>query len=192
MAYQVSQKKEDLWLAVIGCTADKTYFDFFEDFRKEYPELSLNSKDMFEWSARSQIGKIMDMFSFGLKDRTTNVIIMLKYLMKARGPYDVLEETKGNKILHARYNEINGKYQRILKKAIEEEKESESLLAFKFGGDTSMAADIADELKYLFPKKKVIIAGYTNGEKINISIRGEKIRGIVLKVLDFQTTTIKY
>ena len=138
---------------------------------------------MFEWSARSQIGKIMDKFSFGLKDRTTNVIIMLKYLMKARGPYDVLEETKGNKILHARYNEINEKYQKILKKAIEEEKESESLLAFKFGGDTSMAADIADELKYLFPKKKIIIVGYTNGEKINISIRGEKIRDVILKVL---------
>ena len=29
LAYQVSQKKEDLWLAVTGCTSDKTYFDFF-------------------------------------------------------------------------------------------------------------------------------------------------------------------
>jgi len=183
LAYQVSQKKDDLWLAVTGCTADKTYFNFFEDFKKKYPELSLESKDIFEWSARSQVGKIMDMFSFGLKDRTTNVIIMLKYLMKAKGPYDVLEETKGNKIMHGRYNEINEKFLKIVKKGVGIEKESEEVLAYKFAGNLGMAADVADELKYLFPKKKMIIVGHDKGEKINLSIRGEKIRDVVLEVL---------
>jgi len=37
------------------------------------------------------------MFCFGLKDTTTNVVKMMKFLIGAKSPYEVLEETSKNK-----------------------------------------------------------------------------------------------
>ncbi|MBL7058993.1 DHH family phosphoesterase [Candidatus Pacearchaeota archaeon] len=182
LCYQVSQKKEDLWLAVVGSVADKFVPDFYSKFQKEYPELAIKTKDAFEIFYRSGIGKIAQIFSFGIKDRITNVIQMMKFLMKAKYPYQVLEETKENKQMHYRYNYINSKYQKILDRAIEVGKKSDKVLFFKFGGELSMAGDLSNELSFIFPKK-IIIAAYSAGIKVNISLRGKNVRTPVLEII---------
>ena len=72
--YQISQKKEDLWLAVVGCISDRFIPNFYSDFIKDYPDLSLDSKDAFDVFYNSEIGKIAKIFSFALKDKTANVV----------------------------------------------------------------------------------------------------------------------
>jgi len=114
LCYQISNKKEDLWIAIAGCVADYFVPDFYEDFKKKYFDLSIDSKDAFEIFYNSPIGKISRIFGAGLKDRTTNVVKMLNYLTKVKTPYEVLEENEKNSFIHKRFKEINKKYKKFI------------------------------------------------------------------------------
>lgn len=182
LCHQITNKRGDLWLSVIGCISDKFIPDFYSEFEKDYPDLAVESKDAFEIFYKSQIGKIALMFSFALKDRTTNVINMLRFLMKVKTPYEILEETNQNQTMHYRFKQINAKYQKLLKKAEVIEEKSKKLLFFKYSGDLSMSSDLANELSYMFPKK-IIVVIYISGVKANISVRGKKIRSKILMAI---------
>jgi len=183
LCYQISNKKEDMWLGVVGCISDKFVPEFYSEFRKEFKDLTINSKDAFEIYYNSGIGEIATMFSFALMDRTTNVINMLKLLMKVKGPYDVLEENTKTHSMHKRSNELYEKYNKLIKKAKLEIKDSEKLFFFKYGGDISMSADIANKLMYLFPEKIIVVAKVAD-YKAGLSIRGKNIREKVVKVIE--------
>jgi len=188
LCYQVSEKKDDLWIAVVGSISDRFMPDFYSKFKKKYPDLSTDSEDAFEVRFKSQIGKIIQIFSFALKDRTTNVVKMLKFLMKAKTPYEVLEESNENYTMHQRFDQINSKYQKLIEKA-EKIKDSEKLLFFQYSGDLSISSDLANELCYKFPDK-IIVVVYLSGIKVNISVRGKNARDIVLKAIEgFQDST---
>ncbi|MAG78950.1 hypothetical protein CMI40_01080 [Candidatus Pacearchaeota archaeon] len=182
LCYQVSQKKEDLWIAVIGCISDKFTPDFYSEFSKDYSDLSIKSKEAFDILYKSQIGKLARIFGFALKDRTTNVINVLKLLMKVKSPYEIIDENNQNYILYKRFNQINEKYQRLIKKAITTEKDSEGILFFQYGGDLSISSELSNELSYLFPKRIIVIM-YLTGIKVNISVRGKGIRSMVLNAI---------
>ncbi len=46
---------------------------------------------------KTEIGKITEMLNFGLQDTTTNVIQMIRLLLKAKNPTDILEENANPK-----------------------------------------------------------------------------------------------
>ncbi len=188
LCYQVTNLKEDLWIAIAGCISDKFTPDFYSKFKEMYPDLALSSKFKIKYGTtsfaldiyyKSQIGKIAQIFSFALKDRITNVIMMMKFLMKVKTPYEVLEDTNKNHIMHNRFNQINVKYKKLLKKAESFGRNIFNILFFQYSGDTSMSSDLANELSYLFPGKIVVVI-YISGIKANISVRGKKIRERVL------------
>ena len=182
LCQEIANKKEDLWIAVIGCISDAFYPDFYKDFKKKYPEISIESKDPFEIFYLSEIGKVARIFGSSLKDKTTNVISTLKFLTKARGPHDVLKENYENKVMHKRFKEINKKYEKFIEKAKKLD-DSKKLIFFKYEGDTSMSAEIANGLKFNFPNKSVVVL-YKKGPKANISGRGKNIRKIMLKAIE--------
>lgn len=183
LCYQVTQKKDDLWLAVLGCVSDAFYPDFYPEFRKKYPDLSIDSKKPFDIFYGSGIGMVAKILGFGLKDTTTNVVNMLRFLMKVKTPYEVLEENKNNSSFHKRFNEINSKYQKLLLKAKEIAKKSGKILFFQYSGETSMSGTLSNELIYLFEDKFVVVA-YVRGLKVNISARGKNVKKIVLKAIE--------
>lgn len=178
----VSKRKEDLWIALIGCISDRYMPDFVADARKQFPELINDSKDPFGIFYGSLMGRIARIFAFALKDKTTNVITMLKYLMKVKGPYDVLDENSKNSTMHERFNYIYAKYQKFLQKAISLGGESEKVLFFQYAGDMSISSDLSNELSYLFPEK-IIVVVYLTGVKANISVRGKRVKDLVLDVI---------
>jgi len=182
LCYQITSRKEDLWLAVIGCISDRFYPSFYSEFKNQFPELSIESEDAFDIFYKSEIGKIAKMFSFGLKDNTTNVVLMLKFLIKSGGPYDVLEKTPKNRILHERFELLSNKYRKLLNKAIDLNDKSEKILFFEYGGDLSISGDLSNELSYLFPKKFIIV-GYIKGIKINLSARGKNIKPLMSEAI---------
>ncbi|MFH1325450.1 MAG: DHHA1 domain-containing protein [archaeon] len=182
LCYQVSQKTEDLWIAVIGSISDGFVPDFYTTFMEENPELAKKSENAFEIRYNSQIGKIIHILSFALKDRTTNVINMLRFLMKARSPYDVLQESRENKTMHKRFEQIDKKYRALVEKASKMARNDKKILFFKYSGDLSISSDLSNELMYRFPEKVIVVA-YISGVKANISVRGKKIREKVLKVI---------
>jgi single-stranded DNA-specific DHH superfamily exonuclease len=182
--------EKDLWIAVIGCVADHFMPEFYKEFEEKYPDLAYgkiqsklkNKVNSFDVLYRSQIGKVSRIFSFALKDRTTNVVNMLRFLIETKSPYEVLEETSKNFSMHRRFKQIDAKYTKLIKKAEDNVKGNDKLLFFQYGGDLSISSDIANELSYKFPDK-VIVVVFVIGSKANISVRGKKIRSIVLQAI---------
>ena len=183
LCYQITNKKDDLWLAVVGCISDSFVPGFYSDFKKTHQDLSIDSKNALEIYYNSQIGKIGQIFNFALKDRITNVINMLRFLMKVKTPYEVLEETQKNYTMHKRFNEVNKKYNKLLEKAKEIAKNSDKILFFQYSGDLSISSDLSNKLRYLF-HEKIIIVVYVTGVKANISARGKKVREMILKAIE--------
>jgi single-stranded DNA-specific DHH superfamily exonuclease len=178
---QINNRKEDFWIGVVGCISDNFVPEFYEDFRKQYPELGISAKKAFDIFYKSPVGKIAKLFLFALKDRTTNVINMLKFLMTVKSPYDVLEETSKNKKMHERFEELDKKYKSLLDKALLEKNE-EYVIFFKYGGDMSISSDLSNELAYLFPEN-IIVVIYENEAKSTMAIRGKGVRDIALNVI---------
>jgi single-stranded DNA-specific DHH superfamily exonuclease len=179
---QIANRREDLWIAVVGCISDNLVPDFYKEFMKDFPDLCKDYKNAFDLFYGSEIGRIARILGFGLKDNISNVISMIKFLISCKTPYDFLEENNKNKTIHKRFQEIDKKYQKILLKA-KKFASSKKLLFFKYAGDTSMSSDISNGLKYLFPEKFIIVV-YTKGVKANISGRGKNVREVVLKSID--------
>lgn len=182
LCYKITNKKEDLWLAVVGSIGDGFFPDFVSDFANQYYELwGKNIGTAFKALYTTEIGRITRILSFALKDRTSKVVAMLRYLIQAKSPLDVLDEEKAKTILQ-RFNQINLKYSRLVEKA--KRFARGNLLFFQYGGELSLSADIANELFFLYPEKIIVVA-YIKGTKANISLRWEKdIRKITLKAIE--------
>ncbi|MEN9626246.1 MAG: hypothetical protein RL557_574 [archaeon] len=182
IAFEITSKKEDNWIALIGCISDCYLPDFYKDFEKKFPELAKkNPHSAFELLYTSEIGTIARILDFSLKDTTTNVVNMIKFMAKVNGPMDVLQENLKTKQMLKRYKEINAKYQLLIQKALESV--DENIVYFQYGGSLSLSAHIANQLIYEFPDKLIIVA-YINGDFANISLRWKKdVRSLTLEAL---------
>lgn len=186
LCYEITKRKEDMWIGIIGCVSDAYLPGFYKTFSKNFPELSVRKdKDVkaFDVFYCSEIGRIARIFGFAIKDSVSNVISMVKFLVNAKTPYDVLNENSENKIMHKRAFYIEKKYCNLLNKAKQKISDSDKIIFFRYAGDTSMSAEIANNLKYNYPDKTVIVA-YNNGAKVNVSVRGKNIRDKILKVIN--------
>ncbi len=135
----------------------------------------------FDVFYKSQIGKIVKIFGFALKDRISNVVKMIKFLISVKSPYEVLEEGSKNHEMHIRFKQIYKKYQKLIEKAKTFAGENK-VLFFQYAGDLSISADLSNELIYTFPEKLIVVV-YVTGIKANISVRGKNARTIILKVI---------
>lgn len=189
ICFEIAGKKEDAWLAIIGCIADGFLPYFYESFAKDYPELCYKSDKPFDFLYKSRIGEMVRILGAGLKDTTSNVVAMIKFLLKAKNPYDILEENLKNKSFHKRFKEIESKYKIILEKALILAKKSDKLIFFKYSGDLSISGELSNELYYRSPGKFVVVA-YARGNKANLSLRGDNIREIFSQAIDgFENAT---
>ncbi|MEK6845091.1 MAG: DHH family phosphoesterase [Nanoarchaeota archaeon] len=184
LCYEVVKKKEDLWLTITGSIADNFVPEVYEEFKKFYPDLFIDSTNAFEILYNSRIGVVAHLLNCGLKDKTTNVIKMIKFLMKVKSPYEILEKTSENKEMHEKYQIINKKLKKFLEEAQEQAKASDKLIFFEYGGDTSMSAEISNSLKYLFPGKIIFVVYASESNSFaNVSGRGENVKDILDRVL---------
>lgn len=181
ISYALTQRKEDLWIAVIGCIADHYLPDFSNEFAEKYREYWSNGiKKPFDAYYKTEIGRIARTLNFGLKDSISNVVKLQKHLLQCKSPEDVLAEVNGNRDFRKKYQELNKKYDSLLEKA--ERVIEGKVLFFSYGGETSMSADLANELCYKH-QNAVIAVAYLNGGIANISIRGKNVRKLLEKIL---------
>lgn len=176
------EKKEDLWLAMIGTISDWHPPDFQERFFSLYPDLVEKKRSVREILYETKLGLLIKILNFGLKDRTTNVLKMIRALQTAKTPYEIFDDKKFE-TTRRRYSQISRKYEKFIEKA--KEQVCNKLLFFQYGGDLSLSGEIANELQYLFPEKVVVVA-YIKGEKANISLRAQEIdiRGIAARAMN--------
>jgi len=180
LCYKVSGKKEDMWLAVIGCVGDWVIPEFFDEFKKNYPELvDFPYKTAADLLYHTELGKIIMILNLALKDTTTNVVSMYKYLMKARGPNDILEENSHTESFLKRYEFLNKLVKKTAKKAEENIDKKNKLLFFTYSGEMSLSQDISNELTYKYPDYRIIV-GFIKGNHVKFSLRGLNVRTLML------------
>ncbi len=180
LCYQVTQRKKDSWLAFIGCLGDCYLPDFTEEFNKNYPGLfDERIKKPLDGLYQTEIGRITRAINFALKDRTSNVVKMIRTLKKLDSPSLILEEKENNTILK-RFNQLNKKYLNLLEKA--KKFSRGKLLFFQYGGDLSISSDLSNELCYLYPDKIIVVA-YIKSTKAIVSLRGKDVRKITLEAI---------
>jgi single-stranded DNA-specific DHH superfamily exonuclease len=182
VCYRVFNRKEDLWLLVAGCIADKYIPKEYQEFFGFYPELGIETDIPFKILYESEIGKISRMMGMGLKDRTSFVMKMIRFLIEVKTPNEVLEENLSNQSMHKAFNRIDEKLKKFVEK-VKSEFEGGNLIFFTYSGETSMSADIANRLSYLYPGKTIVVA-FIKGVRVNLSVRGKNIREKVLNVLE--------
>ncbi len=167
VCYEAVKREKDKWIALLGCLADWYMPDFSEEIEKTYPDLfKKSSVDIMLY--KTELGKLVKLLSFALKDRTSNVTRMLKFLCTIETPYDLLKDEK-TKTIYRRFEQINRKYVKLIEKARQFARTN--LLYFQYAGSLSLSSDIANELLFLYPEK-IIVVVYIKGEKANISLRG--------------------
>ena len=181
LSYKIANQKKDIWIAIIGCISDYFIPDFYEEFAEKYPNLvKKNLSSAFDLLYDSEIGRIARILDFSLKDTTTHVVQMMKFMMKVKEPIDILEENAQTKQILKRYHEINMHYQKLLEKA--RKQINGNLIYFQYGGNLSLSYNLANQLKYEFPEKFIVVV-YVNKDIANISIRGDNAREITLKAI---------
>lgn len=183
VCYNVSGRKEDLWIAMMGCIADHFMPEFVPEFVERWGEFwGRNIKWPFDAYYRTEIGKIAQGLNFGLKDSTTHIVQMQNYLISCKGPEEVFLEAPENKSFRAKYHDIKKKYDALIEKA--EREVGDKMIWFEYGGELSISADVSNELSYKYPDRVIVVA-YRKGSLVNISMRGKGIRKVLNKIIGF-------
>jgi single-stranded DNA-specific DHH superfamily exonuclease len=181
LSYKIAERKEDVWIALLGCIADCYLPDFAEEFGKRYSEFwGKDVKGPFDVYYKTEIGRIALSLNFGLKDSISHVVQLQNFLISCKSPSDVFLELETNKAFREKYREIAKKYEVLLKGA--KESESQKIVYLIYGGDLSISSDLANNLSYLYPEKYICVA-FKKGTITNLSLRGKKIRPILEKIL---------
>ncbi len=176
ICYEVVKNKRDMWIAMTGCVADQYIPDFAEEFSKEYLDLIGDIKDSKKALFESELGKIIKILSFAMKDKTSKVIKMLNKLSYIKSPYEIVKGDEYEFIID-RYKEIEKKYRLLLDKAKKEDYENK-ILYFKYSGDLSISGDLANELAYIYPNKIVVVV-FIKEDKANMSLRGKNVKDLL-------------
>ncbi len=175
--------KRDEWVALLGCIYDWYLPSFAKDLSKKYPELLGKENNAGDMRYRTEIGKLMMILVFALKDSTTNVLRMIRLLIDAKTPYEIISEDKKFDHILRRHKQINKTYSKLMNKAINQK--NEKMIYFRYSGDMSLSRELCNELYYYHPEKLVMVA-FVKGEKVNISLSWTKkdLRPIVAKALE--------
>ncbi|MFH1802332.1 MAG: DHHA1 domain-containing protein [archaeon] len=180
LAYKITGRREELWLAVVGCIADHFLPNFVKEFGEHYPEFWGKVKEPFDAYFGTEIGRIAMALNFGLKDSVTHVVQLQNFLISCKGPADVFMESYSNHSFRRKYLDVRKKYDSLLEKA--KNSVGENLVFFEYGGEMSISADLSNGLYYRYPGKYIVVA-YRKGEIANLSMRGKNVKKILAKAL---------
>ncbi len=167
--------KQNIWLAMIGCLGDGLLPEFTKDFIKEYPDLLDEDASIKKAIYNSRIGKLVEIFSFTPKGRTSEVNKAVNIISKIESPYEILDQTtpKGKYIVR-RIKGLYSEYEKLLKKALAEVPK-EKVFFFSYAtSKNSFTSELATDLLHKHPSK-IIIVGREKDDRIKLSIRSSNI-----------------
>jgi len=168
--------KQDLWIAMVGCIADYYLPNFLNEFKKKYPGIIKNEKTVPEIYFKSELGKLIKIFSFALKGQIKDVMKRVKILTRIKSPFEILnQETPQGKFLFKHYEKSIKDYDALLKDALKTDDKGK-LFVFTYQDDkTSFTGDLSNEISYRFPDKLVII-GRKKDDEVRMSLRSTKMK----------------
>ncbi len=165
MAWQVSQQKEDLWIAAVGCLGDYYLPDFIDQFISEYPHWISRKRGLPEMIFEEPVNKLIRLFNFLLKGPTSEVRKSIRVLLKIKSPDEIFQQTspKG-KFLYKRFVKVNEKYEELLREAKKQATRSKIFTFYYTEQQWSFTANLANELSFFYPQKVIIIVRKKSGE----------------------------
>jgi len=179
--------KTDLWIGAVGCIGDYYLPDFIEEVKEKYPELldNIDITNIDEIKYKSNLGKLVKMFSFLMMGDMKNVQTNLKILTRIDNPIElIINETSRAKKLNKYFERINSEYDKVLKNALETKINNNILFFIYPSSNISVTKDISNELSSMM-RDTVIIIGREKGGELKISLRWSKdIRTPFKKVLN--------
>ncbi len=176
ICHQVVQN--DLWIAAVGCLADWFLPPFMDELKKKFPELiDKPYKTPGDIIYNTKIGQLTRVFSFVFKGTTQEVRKCINTLTKVDSPYEIInQESARGKFIYKRYEQINKKYEPLLREVLKTiEASKEKLAIFKYNEDsTSFTSDLSNEAIFRNPDK-IILIGRRRGDEMKCSLRSSKI-----------------
>ena len=175
-----------LWIAAIGAVSDWTIPDFFEEFRKEYPDLVGDKKTPPELLYDTKFGKLCKIFSFLNKGKLSIVKKNVRDVLKIESPYDILDKkTKEGKDIAEQTAKIEKEYDGILNKALKTKPDGKLIIFTYSSRDLSLTSDLSNELLYK-NEDKIIIVGREKDGELRMSLRSDSIniKAILEKALE--------
>lgn len=178
LCYQVV--REDLWIAMTGCIGDWYMPDFKDEFCERYPRLlskKITNPEVALFD--SELGKLVRIFSFVLKGRTSEALKCTKILTRIDNPFEILDKTTPRgKYIYKYFEKVNQEYESLLNFALKEikkqkKKKSKILVIEYIAGKISFTGDLSNEMLYRNPNNVIIITREKDGE-MKCSLRSPK------------------
>ncbi|MBS3169940.1 hypothetical protein J4210_05645 [Candidatus Woesearchaeota archaeon] len=184
MAWQVSERPEDLWIAVAGSLADWHAPDeLLDQFVQRYPLLLPEKSDLATMIYTQPVGKLVKFFFFIQKGPSSEVRKSIKVLTRINAPEEIFEQQNAaGKFLFKRFAAINQKYEAVLTKAKKVVTSSKIILYKYTENEWSFTVNLANELMAFYPDKYVVIARQKSGE-MKCSLRGKNILSLLQRAL---------
>jgi len=176
MCWQIAKK--DLWIAMVGCVGDWYWPRFADNFKKKYPNLlakPIKSPEVALYT--SNLGKLVRIFSFILKGKTSDAMKCVKILTRIKEPDEILEQkSAAGKYIYKKFLKINKEYLALLRRAEREKQMINRMLVFSYThGTMSFTSDLANEMLHRYPSKIILIAREKSGE-MRMSLRSASVR----------------
>ena len=179
--------KGPIWIAALGSVSDWIIPDYFEEFRKKYPDLVGAKKTVEEVLFTTPFGKLSRIFSFLIKGQVDEVKEHLSLLLKIKEPMDILDKkTEAGRLLYDRIQSIEKEYDRLLKAALEVSAEDKLLFFSYIDTNLSLTSDLSNELLYKRSGNLIIIAREKDG-KLMLSLRSD-----IFSVREFLEDALKH
>ena len=183
MAYQVSERPEDLWLAMAGCLADFYLPDFTDAFIQQYPHWLEKKEDLPTLLFKREIGQLPKLLFFLQKGPTSEVRKSIKILTRIKTPDEIFkQQTAPGRFIYQRFVKINQKFEELLAEAKKSVTKSKLVLFYYTENKWSFTNNLANELSGLYPDKNVIIARKKD-DLIKCSLRGKNILSTLQQAL---------
>lgn len=172
LMYCALGRKEDLWLMIAGCIADHYLPVEWEVFSVHYPALGGKVQSPFHAYYLTPLGTLAQSLNFGLKDSLAHVKALVTFLSECSGPEQVLGDEAP-----LSFRDKMHTLSEALERFIGEAQVHGSLVVVQYSGATSMSADIANKLSFLYPGNYILVA-YCKGSVTNLSLRGKGVKKI--------------
>ncbi len=169
--------EQDMWLGMIGCVGDWYLPDFYKQFSAQnadlLPEKINNAEDAL---FKTKLGKLIRIFSFVLKGKTSDAMKCVKVLTRINDPRAILEQsTPAGKFIYRRFDKINQRYEELLSDALKNSKKDRKMIVYTYKeARMSFTGNLANELLHRYPENLILVAREKSGE-MRGSLRSRKI-----------------
>lgn len=164
--------EENSWIAMIGIIADWSLEDLGE-FSKQYPDLILDEKTSEKIIYSTPLGRLVRIFSFILKGKTSDILKLISILSKIDSPYELLnKETPRAKYILNYVEKIEKKYNVLLEKALSSKQRGKLFIYIYPSKEFSFTAELSNEIMSKV-QKDISIIGRKKEKDVILSIRSK-------------------